>query len=140
VTREDNPGRVSWQTWVCPSTANMRTICPESSVRLVQLIGPMDVSTRLPPREYRRTEFLLYLVKSVFCLLLLAGYVFPSNHPAITGQNANCALCHSDMTKGQSVHSEGELSCAICHSARNGGKTAEMGLTVPKRGLTYAAR
>jgi predicted CXXCH cytochrome family protein len=42
------------------------------------------------------------------------------------------------MTKGVSVHSQGELSCAICHSARPEGDKVEMELTVPEAQLCFA--
>jgi predicted CXXCH cytochrome family protein len=77
-------------------------------------------------------------MKFALCLFLLVGSSFASNHPAITGHNANCALCHSDMTKGESVHSQGELACNLCHSARPDGDKAEMGLTEPEGQLCFA--
>jgi predicted CXXCH cytochrome family protein len=78
------------------------------------------------------------LMKLALCLFLLVGSSFASNHPAITAQNANCASCHSDMTKGQSVHSQGELACSLCHSARPDGDKAEMELSEPKAQLCFA--
>jgi predicted CXXCH cytochrome family protein len=77
-------------------------------------------------------------MKFALCLFLLIGSSFASNHPPIAGQNANCALCHSDMTKGESVHSQGELACNLCHSARPGNDTVDMGLTEPKAQLCFA--
>jgi len=116
---------------------HMRAISSEFCAHPGSVDDPVDVSTRAPSRKNRKTEFFLHLEKCVLCLLVLVGSVFASNHPAITRQNANCALCHSDMTKGQSVHSEGELSCALCHSARTDGNTAEMELTVPRADICF---
>lgn len=75
--------------------------------------------------------------QAAFCVFLLTGFLFASNHPAITGRNANCALCHSDLTQGQSVHSQGELGCDLCHSSRGGEETVEMFLTAPKEQICF---
>jgi predicted CXXCH cytochrome family protein len=76
--------------------------------------------------------------RALACLLLMAGPIFAANHPAVTGKNANCALCHADMTQGGSVHSKGELACGLCHSSEAGGSTVEMLLTIPKDQLCFA--
>jgi len=70
-------------------------------------------------------------------LLLVVAPLFAANHPAITGKNANCALCHADMTQGKSVHSQGELACGLCHSAEPAGDTVAMLLTAPKEQLCF---
>lgn len=71
------------------------------------------------------------------CLLLVVAPLSAANHPAITGKNANCALCHADMTQGKSVHSQGELACGLCHSADPAGDTVEMLLAVPMEQLCF---
>ena len=78
------------------------------------------------------------LGQALGCLLLMVGPVFAANHPPVTGKNANCALCHADMTQGKSVHSPGELSCGICHTSEADGNKAQMLLTVPKEQLCLA--
>lgn len=74
--------------------------------------------------------------QALVCLLLMAGPLFAANHPAVTGRNSNCALCHADMTHGVSVHSRGELGCGLCHSSTEGA-TVEMFLTVPKEQICF---
>jgi len=111
---------------------HMKTIRPEFFAHPGSVGGPVALSPVVPSPKNRKPEVFLQLVKSLLCLFLLNVSVFASNHPAITGHNANCAVCHSDLTKGQSVHSEGELSCLLCHSARNDGNTVEMELTIPR--------
>ena len=76
--------------------------------------------------------------KVVFCLFVLATSLTASNHPPVTGRNANCALCHADMTQGTSVHSQGELACGLCHSSEADGTSVRMLLTLPKEQLCFA--
>ncbi len=84
-----------------------------------------------------RRPFSSWFGQALGCLLLMAVPLFAANHPAITGKNANCALCHADMTQGKSVHSQGELGCGLCHSSAGDGKTVEMLLTVPKEQICF---
>ncbi len=79
-----------------------------------------------------------HLGKVVLCLFVLGASLAASNHPPVTGRNANCALCHADMTQGSSVHSQGELACGLCHSSEADGSTVKMLLTVPKEQLCFA--
>jgi predicted CXXCH cytochrome family protein len=59
------------------------------------------------------------------------------NHPPITGQNANCASCHSDMLTGVSVHALGELSCNMCHVAVQQDSGPDVSLAVPKQQVCF---
>lgn len=86
-------------------------------------------------RSPRRT--LRSLARALGCLLLMAGPLFAANHPAVTGRNANCALCHADMTQGVSVHSQGELACGLCHSSEARGSMVQMSLTIPKEQICF---
>jgi len=115
---------------------HMKTICRESFARPGSVGGSAE-SQVVPSQRNRKTKIFWHLVNSLLCLFLLIGSGFSSNHPAITGQNANCALCHSDMTQGRSVHSQGELSCVLCHSARTEGNTSEMELTAPRAEICF---
>lgn len=78
------------------------------------------------------------LAQALACWLLTVSPLFAANHPAVTGRNANCVLCHADMTRGTSVHSQGELSCGMCHTSEPHGNKVEMLLTVPKEQICFA--
>ena len=86
-------------------------------------------------RSPRRTLF--SVAQALGWLLLMAGPIFAANHPAVTGKNANCTLCHADMTQGASVHSQGELACGMCHSSEADGSTVQMSLTIPKEQICF---
>ena len=95
------------------------------------------VAAGLPSRDSGNSGFFSCFVKGTLCFLLLVGSALASSHPGIAGQNADCALCHADMTKGQSVHSQGELACNLCHVPRQGSDAVEFTLTLPKEEICH---
>lgn len=105
-------------------------------------VGPMKTCgcafSRISPAQCLPLRLVFSrFAQALCCLFLLVGSLFAANHPTVTGQNANCALCHADMTQGASVHSQGELACGLCHSSRPDGNAVEMLLTVPKEQLCF---
>jgi len=73
-------------------------------------------------------------------LLLLAPALQASaiEHPGIIPRDANCASCHTNKTKGKSVHSAMQLSCTVCHLARTEGDMTTLSLAWPKEKICSA--
>lgn len=113
----------------------MKAICSEFDIA-AYLVPEPGMSPRLRISRGGRV-FRSPVLSRVFCFLLLLSPAFGSNHPGIEGKNANCASCHSDMTQGQSVHSQGELACNLCHTSRSDAGGVEFVLAVPKQQLCF---
>ena len=59
-------------------------------------------------------------------------------HPGSVHANDDCSSCHTDKTRGKSVHSAMALSCTVCHLARTQGDMTTLTLLMPKATICYA--
>ena len=112
-------------------------MCRPEYATAMSFIRAADLTAPLPSTN-RKTQMFGSPARILLCVFLLGTPLLASNHPEINGRNANCALCHSDMTRGESVHSQGELACTLCHSWRTDGESVEMSLTGPRQALCFA--
>ena len=76
----------------------------------------------------------------VSLLLLTAPAMRASSveHPGILHKDDNCSSCHSDKTRGRSVHSAMAISCTVCHLAETQGDMTTLNLSMPKEQICFA--
>ena len=76
-------------------------------------------------------------------LLLVVGVTLRARadeHPVPLpkdADNAKCAECHEDKTKGKAVHSAIQMGCTTCHEIKTEGETTHINLVQPKDQLCF---
>ncbi len=73
-----------------------------------------------------------------FLLLLAAIQTSAVEHPGPLPKDANCSTCHTDKTRGKSVHSAIAISCTICHLVKTQGDMSTIDLAMPREQICFA--
>ncbi len=104
---------------------------------LVKACTPACKSARPQGSRSRLGHVLGIRIAALLLLLAAARGASAVEHPGVVPKDANCSSCHSDKTKGASVHSTATL-CTVCHLARTQGDMTTVNLSMPKEQICFA--